>query len=263
MAESILGSVGGAGSSIGNGIVSSLESMMGNLAQDAVKTVLSSMWPRDFELYMVSLELTNYRDEILDYMTFPVNPESISKTEPQLKNITRAYNSIVVNSSGMFVPQDISIKGNFGKKFKVLLRTSGFSGSFSSLVSKSGRSNNVEESNRKEELSPFFKSGYGCLKVLQEICSRSSMKDDDKSRRLYFHNFMLGESYLVEVLSMQEDMSMSTNMMWGYDLKLKVISPINLSKGKRLALTATGLLQNTVTDVVNGCLDSLGSVNWW
>lgn len=253
------------GSSIGNSILGSLESTVGGLAKSAVQTTLNAMWPRDFELYMVSLELVDFRDNLLDYMTFPVNPESIRKTEPQLKNITRAYNAIVVNSSGMFVPQDINIKGNFGKSFKVLLRTSGFSDDFKALVNKTAKesSNKVENSNRGDEISPFFKSGYGCLKVLQDICMRSSLKDGNMARKLYFHNFMLGESYLVEVISMEEDMSMSSNMIWGYDLNLRIISPINIKKGKRLALAATGLLQNTITDVVKGCTDALSSVNWW
>lgn len=243
-------------SDIGNDIVNSLAQQIGNVGNSAIKTILNSLWPRDFELYMVSLELTNYKDELLDYMTFPVNPESIQKNEPQLKNIERSYGAIAVTKLGQTIPHDINIRGNFGKSFKVLLRTSGFSGDFKSLVGK------TSSGMGKDELSPFFKSGYGCLKVLQNICAQSDKLDDGKSRRLYFHNFMLGESYLVEVLQMTEDQSMSNNMIWGYNLSLKVLTQINLTKGKRLALGTTGLLQNTITDVVDSCVTSLETQNY-
>lgn len=250
-------------SNIGSNILSSLGQMVGGLATTAVQTVLNSMWPKDFELYMVSLELTDYRDDLIDYITFPVNPDSIKKTEPYVKNIARASDAIVVNSTPMFVPQDISIHGNFGRSFKVLMRTSGFSDSFRALVTTTNKNGKSVKRLREDEISPFYKSGYGCLKVLQSICSESALKDNGKSRRLYFHNFMLGESYLVEVLSMEENMAMTSNMIWEYDLSLKVISPINLSKGKRMALTATGMLQNTITDVVDSCIDAVSASNWW
>lgn len=243
-------------SDIGNDIVNSLAQQIGNIGNSAIKTVLNSLWPKDFELYMVSLELTDYKDNLLDYMTFPINPESISKSEPQLKNVERAYEATVVTKLGQKIPHDINIRGNFGKSFKMLLRTSGFSGDFRALVGK------TSSGMGGDEISPFFKSGYGCLKVLQNICTQSNVLDNGRSRRLYFHNFMLGESYLVEVLSMGEDMSMSSNMIWGYNLSLKILTQINVSKSKRLALAATGLLQNTITDVVDSCVTALEAQNY-
>lgn len=234
---------------IGTDLLEQLGKSVGSLASTAVKTTLNVLWPNEFELYMVSLELTDADDTTLDYFTFPINPNSMTKTEPYIKDIGRSFGAVVVNKTGKFAPQDITIKGNFGKEFKMLIRNTQIS--FKALVKKNPAGMDGDE------LSPIFKNGYGCFKVLQNLCKRSDELDNGKSRRLYFHNFILGESYLVEVLDFVGDMNMPTNMLWNYTLRLKVLTPINVSKKTRTRMAIVGQSQKILTSAVQGAKNLL------
>lgn len=232
---------------IGTDIVEQLANSVGNIASTAVKSTLNSLFPRDFELYLISLELVSPDDKPEDYFTFPINPQSINKIEAYSKNIERTFGSVVVNKTGSFTPQDITIKGNFGKSFKILVRNKDIT-SFTSVYKKA-----------EDEFSTTIKSGYGSLKVLQDICKRSNELVNGRPKRLYFHNFALGESYLVEVLDLNEDMNLSSNMIWGYTLRLKILSPINIDSTQRLNLVLVGQTQKTITNASNSIKDTLST----
>ena len=88
----------------------------------ATNSILNSLYPKEFELYMLSLELTTFDDSPIDYLTFPVNPDSLTKVEPKIKDISRSYGAVIVTKTDTFVPQDLVIRGNFGKSFKFLNR---------------------------------------------------------------------------------------------------------------------------------------------
>lgn len=231
--DKILGLVGGTSASLGSSMTRSL---------------LHSLYPSEFELYMVSLELTDSEDRVEEYFTFPINPSMISKTEPTTKTIERTFGGVIVNKSGSFTPQDLNIKGNFGRDFQILVRSKIIS--FNSIL-KQTTSFGVNF----EEFSPTIKTGYGSLKILQGICKRSNQVIDGKPMKLYFHNFMLGESYLVEVIDFTPDMNMSTNMIWNYSLKMKILTPINIGVTKRLSLGLVGTVQKTISSVTKGVKD--------
>ena len=100
-----------------------------NLVQQIGQAALSSLSPHDFEYYMMALELTDGSGRTIDYFAFPVLPTSIQKTEPKRTNIKQSNTGITVLNSTAFVPQQITIKGNFGKFFKIILQTKGPVGS--------------------------------------------------------------------------------------------------------------------------------------
>lgn len=232
-----------------------LEQLLGRPGEQIVRSItsasrafLNTLYPKEFEVYMVSLELTDANDEIEDFFTFPINPTAITKTEPTTKTIERSFGKIVVNKSDMFTPQDIVLKGNFGRDFKVLIRNTEVA--FTSLL----------KLPTMEEFNHNIKSGYGSLKVLQDICNRSNEVRGGKPMKLYFHNFPLGESYLVEVIDFSPDMNMSSNMMWNYTLRLKVITPINLTLKQRMNITSTGEVQKTMNTAVREAKSMISQV---
>ena len=181
----------------------------------AAKMTLNTLYPREFEFYMVTLELVNHDDTLVEYFTFPINPESISKSQPYLKQIDRTYGAVVVNKSGKFVPQDITLKGSFGRNFKFVSRDQ--------VLDVSA----IQWAPNNPEYSRDYKSGYGCFKIVQRICDSADILDEKGyARKLYFHNPALGESYLVEVINFTGSQSLSTNMIWDYDLRLRVLTEI-------------------------------------
>ena len=212
----------------------------------ATTSILNSLYPKEFELYMLSLELTTFDDTPIDYLTFPVNPDSLTKVEPKIKDISRSYGAVIVTKTDTFVPQDLVIRGNFGKSFKFLSRensaVAGIVNMFKGMV----------PSFKGGELSKYWKSGYGCLKVLQSIVQDSDKMDNGRPRRLYLHNFMLGESYLVEVLNFQMDNNVQRNMIWEYELRLKILTPINVSTGERIKSGLSNQVQNLGNSIARG-----------
>lgn len=227
-------------------------SIVGESLGSISRNALNSLYPKEFEAYFLSLELTDFYDNIEEYFTFPVNPSFISKTESRTKSINRTFGKIVVNKSDFFTPQDIVIKGNFGRNFKILIRHKGEL-NFNSILSKT----TIFTQN---EFSSNIKSGYGSFKILQSICERADKSIEGDPKKLYLHNYFLGESYLVEVIDFSGDQSLQTNMMWGYTLRLKVISPINVSKKDKLNGSITGMGQNALNKSLGSVKKVLGSM---
>lgn len=223
----------------------------------ATKMALNTLYPNEFEVYMVTLELVDKDDNLLDYFTFPINPESISKSQPYVKQIDRSYGAVVVNKTGKFAPQDITIKGNFGRQFKFVTRDKSIKN-----VSWSGLLPWTKDDDSNLEFNRYYKSGYGCFKIVQNICKKADELDDGYARKLYFHNLALGESYLVEVLNFQGSQSSSSNMLWNYDLRMKIISNVfdkNPVKtlGERLVTSVVTMGANETTKSANKLYSSL------
>lgn len=216
------------------------------------RNVLNSIYPREFEAYFVSLELTDSNDNIEEYFTFPINPNFISKTEPRTKSIERTFDKVIVNKSDRFTPQDLVLKGNFGRDFKILIRYKE-EVTFNSILSKTTMFT-------EDEFSNTIKSGYGSLKVLQSILERAESSVNTNPKKLYFHNYLLGESYLVEVIDFNLDQSIQTNMMWNYIIRLKIISPINISMTSSLLKSTSGLVQSTLNNSLSSVRKTLSSL---
>lgn len=217
---------------------------------------LNAAFPVDFEYYFTALELVDSLGNTIDYLAFPVQPSSITKVMPKRTNIKKSSSGITVIRSNSFVPEMITIKGNFGRSFKLLVSPDKYEqGSIFSVTSgvytlQDGNVNSLSINY------PIFnvgvKTGYGCTKILQAIISKSSSVDrNGRPFRLLFYNLGLGESYLVEVppngLTLMQDESM--NMIWTYSLELTVLAPIQLvsagvSPSSSRTLLTTSVIQN-------------------
>lgn len=223
-------------SSVGNEILTKVSSVVGDSLDVLSRTILHSLFPKEFEMYMLTFELTDFNGRTMDLFTFPINPSSMSKSEPFTKTINRSHGSIVVNRAGYFTPQDLTIRGNFGKSFKILIRNTSIN--FFSL-------------RLENELSHTIKSGYGSFKVLQDICNRSNeLNSNNEPNLLFLHNFILGESYLVEVLEFSSDLTTSANMLYNYNLRLKLLSPVQMTTVNRTSTLTPSLIQRTLYQTV-------------
>jgi hypothetical protein len=214
------------------------------------------MYPREFEYYFIALELVNFNDETIDYFGFPIMPSSITKTDTNRVNIKKGFNSVIVLNNKSFSPQEISIKGTFGRDFKIminpLLASRGTAINFSTRngVYSLDDMDPQNTANKKPVFSPYVKTGYGATKILQAIINKAS-GEDEKGRpfRLYFYNPALGENYLVmppqNALILSQD-NQQGNMIWSYSLNLTILSPIDYLKEQSNSNSITNILEQQI-----------------
>lgn len=230
------------------------------------KSFLHTLYPNDFEVYMMALELTDSAGKTIDYLAFPVMPDSLQKTELKRTNIKQTSSGVTVLTSTSFTPEEITIKGNFGRAFKINLgKAADATGvAFSTTAGKYSLHDISDKgkmrlSFRRPSFSAGIKTGYGATKILQAIVSKSSGVDSNGLPfRLYFYNMALGESYLVAVppSGLQLNMSADKNMIWEYTLNLTTIAPLSLSFASKAKTSLSGIL---AVSTVQNALNKLGS----
>ena len=226
---------------------SEVQSKFRELLAVAGRPAVGALFPSEFEVYMMTLELLDSEKNVADYFSFPVLPDDITKSEPELTNVKKTAGGVVSLTTNTFTPQDITINGTFGRSFKVLIGRDLIDfRAFSSSLKALGKGNINGLSN------PFdisIKTGYGCTKLLQYIVDKSTKLDDKgKPYTLFFHNPTLGESYLVEKMMLTLRMDKNTsNRMWGYSLSLKILAPGNvigeLGQSSLINTLSLGVLQ--------------------
>lgn len=238
------------------------------------KSALNIKYPKEFELYVIALELTDENFNTLKYFVFPINPSSLEETIPNLTNVKKTLAGVTVLKSPTFVPTDITLSGSFGRSFKILLGSS-YEDLISSFrienIGRFGQSENIVSSNSvgkglKQIFDERIKTGYGCIKILEEIVKEStSIGSDGKLRKLIFHNPALGNSYLVTAGAMRIFQNEQTNMIWNYSLPLKSIAPLeslfNQKKLESIAvqLNVTSFIQQRVNGLLNKTSRLLGN----
>lgn len=245
-----------------------------SLATQLGLQTLSSIFPYDFEWYMVALELTDSEDNTIDYLAFPIQPDSIMKSEPTRTNIKKSMSGVTVLSSDAFVPQDITIRGSFGRQFKLLLNIKTISAGTEKYSTVAGvyslhQTRGLSTAINFGSFNLSVKNGYGLTKILQAIVNKSTGLDDKgKPFKLYFYNMALGESYLVAIppSGAQFTQDLSKNMVWSYSLTMKTLAPLDAVKksdpkslGNALATAAitvgVSMLAKGVEDVMDEATD--------
>lgn len=231
------------------------------------KAALNALYPYDFEVYMMALELTDSEGNTIDYLSFPIMPESISKTEPKRTNIKVSATSTTVLSSASFIPEEITIKGNFGRTFNILLSPKEPSVQGVAYSINNGVYDLTQINNKNNTLGfkvPAFnvgiKTGYGAIRILKSIISKSNGVDKSgKPFRLYFYNLALGESYLVAVPSsgITVSQNLQKNMIWEYSLTLNTLAPLASLQSQT---KPSSLLKVAATDVIQKGVNSTVSV---
>jgi len=214
------------------------------------RSVLNVKYPKEFELYMCALELLDQDSKTLRYFVFPVMPSSIEEIKPQITNIKKTLAGVTVLSNPTFIPGDISISGNFGRKFRVLIGKD-----YVDLTSSLDFT--IKNKKKEQVFNAQMKTGYGVCKVLERIIDESKVVDEKGVRRLIFYNPALGNSYLVKPTNLKFSTSQESNMIWNYSLSFKTIASLESvqealqleNRDQKLAIT--GYLQKQTNRAIN------------
>ncbi len=215
------------------------------------KTVTHLLHPNDFELYVFALELIQLKTgKTLAYFVFPINPQSFSLDKTYRHSLVTTQGGTTLFRSSVFQPIDFSIQGSFGRDFKILLGdvytplTSGFT-SFKEL---------------SKQFDAKLKTGYGCIKILEDIINQYSLVDEQGPRGLIMYNFMMNHRYYVNPSNLKISQDLQSNMIWNYSLNLKLLSPVSIilndSESNSLSkkYSATSSSQQIVNSTLNRIL---------
>ena len=225
------------------------------LGFNAAANLMATLYPVDFEAYQISFELCDSKGKTLDYFSFPIMPSELSIKEDSPVKVENTFGGVNSISSNIFVPKDISLGGNFGRQFKIIVRNK-FVVPFAHKVIQE-RDYGVGGQQRKElEVENMLKTGYGCLKVLQSIINRALEVDSyGECNKLYFYNMAFGESYVVKPISFRSYQNISNNGIWSYDLNLKAVCPLHLDitkNGKKWKNSAMNFAQSGANGLMRG-----------
>jgi hypothetical protein len=189
------------------------------------KSVLNIKYPKEFELYVIALELIDGDGNVLNYFIFPVNPSSLDELNQTITNVRKTQTGVTVLKNPTFVPIDINISGTFGRKFRILLGTD-----YTDFLSSFSSKGETTSKTIKQGLLNFFdervKTGFGCLNVLKDILDGATIMDSKGPRLLILHNLPFGSAYVVEPISTKTSMSQESNMIHNYNLALKAVAPL-------------------------------------
>lgn len=216
------------------------------------KRALNALYPNDVELYIFAFEVVNSDKETEEYFVFPINPSSISEQQNPIQSIKKTAGGITVLSTTTFAPTDITVQGNFGRNFKILLGQEVVS--FTALDFSNKK---TKEATIAQEFDAKIKSGYGCTKILERIIKKSNTLDSKgRPYALYFYNLALGNSYLVKVTGLNFYQNQESNMIWNYNFTIKSLLPIEditdkTQKSLTQTLSANSAIQNVVNNVGN------------
>lgn len=213
-------------------------------------TALNALFPNDFEAYLIAFELVDSQDNTLEFFAFPIMPNSLSINEPELTNIKKVNKGITSLKTDSFIPKNISLTGNFGRNFRILVRDkiidfNSFRGALGLL--------------QGDFDGPNIKTGFGSIKVFQRLLEGSKVLDQKGNPvRLYFYNFPFSENYVVEVVDKTFTQSRETNMIWNYNVSLKAVAPINNSVRDRRSLISI-LSANALQKGINSLAANISS----
>ncbi len=234
------------------------------------RSAMNALYPYDIEVYIMALELTDSTGNTIDYFSFPIMPNSITKTEPKRTNIKKTVNGVTVLSSNSFVPEEISIKGDFGRTFKILLSPKEPATSAVAFSTNKGVYDLTSTNNSQSSLvfkAPFFnvgvKTGYGAFRILKAIINKANGIDNlGRPFNLFFYNLALGESYLVAVSpsGFIGTQSLDKNMIWSYSLSLTTLAPIEsikneLRQNSLIRVLGVNAVQQGINAVANNLVD--------
>ena len=215
---------------INTNLISSLNSgahkAMGVLNEKG-KIAINSLYPDEIEYYLCALEVVDALDnnEVIDFITFPIMPDSIRLSDQKIQSTTKTSAGIVVLENFSFTPKTINLSGNFGKKFKTLNGQVGFTLP-ASLKDTVTRTFNSKSPDLVDPIfDPNFKTGYGMTKILERIFNKSSSLNDHLPVMVFFYCYAFNYNFLVQLNNIQFSQNKSLNMIWEYNMTMTAIAP--------------------------------------
>jgi hypothetical protein len=240
-----------------------------SLMKQIGKAALSAMFPNDFETYFCALELVDSKDNVIDYFSFPIMPSSMRYTYNEITNIKKTAGGITAVSSPTFVPVDINIEGNFGRRFKFLIGSSQFNANAFRFSTQGGNYSLTDTIStlKKAAFDPTIKTGYGCFKILKAICDKAKGLDQfNQPFKLYFYNPAIGENYLVKPMTFTGSQNgKESNMIWNYNISFKGVAPLDSLKPDLQKSLIKGMafdkVQKRMTNLISNVKRSLNNVS--
>lgn len=196
------------------------------------RAALSALFPNDFESYMLALELVNSSGDTVDYFSWPILPDEIRETHQEITRVSKTIGGVYTLKNSTFTPRQISFRGTFGRRFKLLLNNNQVSFAGFSLSQKNGKFSITPPNllgSKVPEFSSFAKTGYGCIKVLESMKEKSKAVDENgKSYALYFYNPILGNNYQVEINTFVHSQDKDqNNMLPAYSMQMTAVAPLD------------------------------------
>lgn len=187
-------------------------------ATSANKLLLNSLFPDEFEYYVMALEVINGEGRAVDRMVLPVLPEYISINKQKIKNIMKTGAGITVFQNNTFEPIPINMTGTFGRRMRLFL------GSYETPQDFQGNPKDFEVN---------VHTGYGAMKMLERLYEKDGQLDDQNvPYRIVFYNLAFNQNYIVEMNSLQFRQDESNNMIWYYTLDMTAVAPADVSDDK-------------------------------
>lgn len=235
------------------------------------RATLHALYPKDVEFYLIALALEDSKGNLVDYFSWPILPDSISETRKEITNVRKTMGGVNVLKNPTFVPTQISMRGDFGQRFKVLLNGQNFEFAGIQLSTKSGSFDITppgQLENTVPQFSSFAKTGYGCIKVLEAMIAKSKKLDSyNKPFSLYLYNPILGNNYQVEVdVFVHSQDSSKYNMFPSYNIQFTSVAPLDSLIGraqnvksaiKNVAFSVLQRKANTLVSPIRKALDSI------
>lgn len=205
----------------------SLKSKQASFVRQSGRAILHQLFPKEFEHYFFSFELIDFAGERVDYFSFPILPSSFSEEHTELTNIKKTMGGVISIKNATFTPKQITIRGNFGKSLKLLLgrgfEVLGFR--FQGYVFKNGR---FEKGKGDKQFASFAKTGYGCVKIIEEIKDKSKALKDGQPLILICYNSMTGNNYVVDIKSFTHAQDENQfNMLPTYTLTMTAVGTLS------------------------------------
>jgi hypothetical protein len=219
------------------------------------RPVAHLLFPNDIDYYFVALELVDSKDRTVRYFAFPINPKNIYFNDTEATKVQRTFGGVTTIKTTTFDPKNYTIRGDFGRNFKVIVGGKPFS--FSALNFDLDFKNlRVEFA----ELSVEVKSGYGATKILERIIKQAKELDQyGNPHRMYLYNTSLNHQYIVEPVDFNFDMNVQNNMIWNYNLRLNAIGEVKDFTGSAnlLSSVSLGVINFAVNNLVSKLRQSL------
>lgn len=243
--------------------VDSLNSRKRSLLKTIGKAGLHALYPKDFEHYFFSLELVDSLGRTVDYFSFPILPSSFSEEHTEITNVKKSMGGVVTIKNQTFVPKQINIRGDFGKKMKILLGGKQIEVAGVKFSIKSGDFGIVADplgtlKKNFVQFSSFAKTGYGCIKIIEAMKDKSLQIDKltNKPYSLYCYNSMTGNNYKVEIKRFTHSQDKSSfNMIPNYNLSMIATASLDsltdYNPFSSIVNLGVGVLQKATNNVVN------------
>ena len=220
------------------------------------QSLLNTLFPNNFELYFVALELVNSLRVTTDRFVFPINPTSISAPEQNIANVQKTAGGIVSNYVTSTSPNQIVISGHFGRDFKVSVMNRANYNEFKKIE-------NIVDAwqNTKIFVSETILTGFGCYNALKRIFEKSRQLDESgKPYRTIFYNLVYSSANYVQLKTLDSSMTFDKNRIHTYQLTMQKLGAIGTQNTIKGAIIRGQTAIAAITEVAQSVSNSLNNI---